>query len=338
MMAAMKRKFDLLPCGLALGAAALGLCVPNAAALAQPAEAPVAALTLDGSALPGGVAVREGSQPTVWFSAAQRSAIGAVDAASRAWSYIPLGHGAKPRSVALCPNGKLFALDPALNVIHEVDPDSEQVRRHPMPGPSLDLQSSVCTASNELIFTGYAGWVGKLDALTGAVTLVESYGGRGPGAIALAGNGAVWFASYAGNHIVRVDPRSMRQDGVRLPQGAEGPKGLAVDASGRVWVSAFRSQRLVRYDARRRGWDAWRLGEGARPFAVAVEPSGAVLVTDTARDRLLRLDPADGVARVAATLTEKGQARAMARLGDEVWISEQAADRLLIVDLRASTN
>ncbi len=112
----------------------------------------------------------------------------------------------------------------------------------------------------------------------------------------------------------------------------EGPKGVAIDQSGRVWVTAFRSQRVARFDPRRRGWDGWSLGEGARPHAILIEKSGAVLISDVGRDRLLRLDPATGGASVAASLTEKGQARAMARLGDQVWLSESAADRIRVID------
>lgn len=332
------RSLGALALWIAAAATAAGAAraqsAPPQSAPAAPVRPQVEAITLDGSAVPTGVAAREGADPMVWFAAAQRSAVGEIDPASRTVSYIALGHGAKPRAVALCPNGKLYALDPTLNVIHEITPSTEEVKRHPLPGGNADLLAAVCTSSNLLIFTGYAGWLGKLDAGTGQITMVEAHGGRGPGAIAVAG-GSVWFASYVSNQLVRVDPLSMRQDPYGMPRGVEGPKGVAVDGSGRIWVTAFRSQRVARFDPRRRSWDGWHLGDGSRPHAVVIDASGAVLVTDTGRDRLLKLDPVTGGATVEAHLTERGQARAMAKLGDQIWVSEFAADRITVVDFKA---
>jgi hypothetical protein len=38
---------------------------------------------------------------------------------------------------------------------------------------------------------------------------------------------------------------------------------------------------------------------------------------------------------VIAALSERGQARAVTRLGDQIWISETAVDRIRIVDSTA---
>ncbi len=296
----------------------------------------VTVIALDGSALPQGIVAAVGENPTVWFSAAARSAVGAIEVASRTVGYIALGHGAKPRGLTRCPNGRLYVLDPTLNVIHEVDPATEQVSRHSMPnGEIADLSGAVCTSGNLVVFTGYNGWVGKLDTATGKVTLLESVAGRGPAQMAMGPNGLIWFASYAANQVVRLDPESLRQEAFAMPSGVEGPKGIVVDSGGRVWVSAFRSGRIARLDPRRRAWDAWRLGSGSRPHAVALDSGGAVLVTDIGRDRLLRFDPATGSAASVAPLSERGQARAMTRLDDQIWITETAADRVLLIDLAA---
>jgi streptogramin lyase len=164
---------------------------------------------------------------------------------------------------------------------------------------------------------------------------VEAAGGRGPTALVTAANGAVWLASYASNVIVRVDPVTLKQDAVVLPAGVLGPKSIAVDAGGRVWLAAFRSGRVLRYDPRRRAWDGWALERGAKPYALAIEATGGVLVTDTGHDRLLRLDPASGAQTEVARLSERGQARGMASVGASVWITEAAADRLSIVETAA---
>lgn len=320
-----------------LALALAGLTVQAAPVLAtEPARPPLSSIELGGSILPHGIVGAEGVEPTVWFSAARRSAIGEIDVATRSVGYIALGHGARPRALARCPNGKLYALDPALNVIHEITSATEEVVRHTMPdGHTADLSGVQCTAGNLVVFTGYNGWVGTLDVVSGKVSLAEAVTGRGPSSIALSAGGAVWFAAYASNQIVRVDPVSMRQDAFAMPAGVEGPKGMVVDSTGRVWVTAYRSGRIARFDPRRRTWDAWSLGEGARPFALTLDSAGAIIVTDVGRDRLLRFDAATGSSTVIAALSERGQARAVTRLGDQIWISETAVDRIRIVDSAA---
>jgi virginiamycin B lyase len=298
-----------------------------------------ASIMLDGSAVPTSIIGSDASRSAVWFASAQRSAVGEVDTASRTVGYMALGHGAKPRGLAQCPNGLLYALDPALNVIHEINPATEDVKRHPLPsGQPADLASAACTASNTLIFTGYNGVVGKLDTALGVVTTIEAAGGRGAFAVTVAHSGQVWFASYVANMIVRIDAETLKQDVVPMPAGVEGPKGIAVDAGGRVWVTAFRSGRVARYDPRRKAWDGWALGRSAKPYAVMADADGAMLVTDTGRDRLLRLDPASGSVRTVASLSDRGQARSLVRVGEQVYVSEMAADRIIVVDTRAPTN
>jgi virginiamycin B lyase len=319
--------------GSAMGLCLLALAAPAARAV-EPERTPLVVIPLGGSTLPQGIAAVGGAEPTVWFAAGHRAAIGEIDVASRSVGYIALGHGAKPRGLARCPNGRIYALDPALNVIHEVTPATEEVVRHPMPeGQIADLLGAVCTSGNIVVFTGYNGWIGKLDTATGQVTLIESTTGRGPAQMALGPSGQVWFASYATSQIMRLDLASLRQDAFPMPKGVTGPKGLAIDAGGRVWVSAFRSGRVARFDPRRKMWDAWALGEGSKPHAVALDPAGNVLVSDVGRDMLLRFDPATGSASVAARLSDRGQARAMSRLGDQLWLTETAADRVVMVDL-----
>ncbi len=155
----------LLP---ALAASLLAIAAAPAAAQTAERDGKASFVQLDGSVVPNGVVGGEGADPLVWFSAAQRSAVGEIDPASRSVAYISLGHGAKPRAIARCGNGNLYALDPALNVIHEVTPQTEEVRRHPMPGgQNVDLSSAACTASNQLVFTGYNGFVGRLEPRPG---------------------------------------------------------------------------------------------------------------------------------------------------------------------------
>jgi virginiamycin B lyase len=314
--------------------------VVGAVVAAEPnaGQASSATIRLDGSVVPQGVTAGEGPEALVWFAAAKRSAVGEIDPANRTVGYISLGHGARPRAIARCPNKRLYVADPSLNVIHEIAPETEVVTRHPMPVTQpLDLSGIACTAANLVVFTGYNGFVGKLDPASGAVTVVDAAGGRGASPVTLNNAGLAWFASYVSGQIIRLDPVSLKQDTIALPAGVEGPKGVAVDTAGRVWITAFRSGRVARYDPRRRSWDAWALGDGAKPFAIVADQRGGVVVTDVGRNIVVRFDPTSGSFTELAALTDRGQARNMVRLDDKVWISESAADRVIEVPLAAVT-
>jgi virginiamycin B lyase len=299
----------------------------------------VTSVTLDGSTVPQAV-VAAPSGPdgktggVVWFAASQRGSIGEIDTATKAVTYLTLGHGARPRGLAQCPDGKLYALDPALNVIHQVEPGSEAVSRHVMPGnQNVDLAAALCTLSGQVIFTGYNGYVGRLDPLTGTSTLVEALGGRGAWALALHRNGSVWATSYAQNELIRIDPLTLRQEAIPLPTSVIGPKGIAIDGSGRIWITGYRSGHVARFDPRRNGWDSWKInGAGAKPYAILADGKGGIFVTDTGRDLLLRFDPANGGVIGETELGARSNARAMAMRGSEIWIAEMAADRLVIVE------
>ncbi len=325
MLRSMLRRFAFTA---AIAAAALA----GAASAQQPDR--VGFVRLDSGANPNGLVAGEGPDAQIWFASASRSAVGEIDPASRAVGYIALGHGAKPRGLARCPNGKLFALDPGLNVIHEITPATEEVTRHTMPGAqNVDLAAAACTASNQLVFTGYNGFIGRLDTASGQITLAEAVGGRGAAPITASASGLVWYASYIANHVVRVDVATMRQDAHRMPAGVEGPKGIALDPSGRVWVSAFRSARVARFDPRRKDWSAWTVGDGTKPYALAADESGAMLLTDTGRNQLLRIDAASGSIKALGALSDRGQARGVARIGSQLWVAEAAADSVAVIEL-----
>lgn len=299
----------------------------------------ISSVPLDGSNVPQAV-VAAPADPDgkpgglVWFAASQRGSIGEIDPVTKSVTYLTLGHGARPRGLTQCPEGKLYALDPALNVIHQIEPGSETVVRHVMPGnQNVDLADAVCTASGQVIFTGYNGFVGRLDPASGTTTLIEALGGRGTWAVALHPSGLVWATSYAQNEIIRIDPVTLRQETFPLPTSISGPKGITVDRSGMVWVTGYRSGHVARFDSRRTSWDSWKInGAGAKPYGILANARGDLFVTDAGRDLLLRFDPANGGVIGETELGARSNARAMATRGSEIWIAEMAADRIVIVD------
>ncbi len=138
------------------------------------------------------------------------------------------------------------------------------------------------------------------------MTLVDAAGGRGAAPVAVTASGVVWFASYVSNTVVRLDVGGMRQDAFRMPAGVEGPKAIAIDGMGRVWVTAFRSARVARFDPRRKDWSAWATGDGSKPYGLSADGQGAMLVTDTGRNQLLRVDAATGSVMKVADLSDRG--------------------------------
>ena len=133
------------------------------------------------------------SNDVVWLAETTLGALGRYDARTGEVGHVSLGNGAAPRAVAAGPNRRVFLADPVLDVIHEVEADGEVVHRHAMPsGLATDLTGLAVDAAGRAWFTAYDGYIGRLEAGTGKVSLVRAPGGRGPSAVAVGSHGGVW--------------------------------------------------------------------------------------------------------------------------------------------------
>ena len=259
-------------------------------------------------ALPSGSAplrlVAQTDQGPIWFCSRGLGALGSVETSTGAVDLVSLGQGAKPASVTFG-NGRLFAVDAAADVIHEVQPETQELVRHAISSNlgHLELNAAAFDTDGRLWFTGYAGVYGRLDLKTGESAIWPAPGGRGSVALTSGDGGALWFASYTQSHIARLDPGHAQVETFALPSGHEGPKSIAVDGRGRVFVAAHRSGSLLRFDPASREWSAWRLpGRDPKPYAVMVDGKGRVWITDVGEAALLRFEPeSETVVVTAAT-------------------------------------
>ena len=179
-----------------------------------------------------------------------------------------------------------------------VDPDNRRGRassRCRASRAGANLNTAVFDRAGILWFTGQNGVYGRLDPATGEIEVFDAPRGRGPYGITTTPDGDVWYASLAGNHIARIDPRDRRghadraADGRTRARAASGPT-----REGRIWVSEWNAGQVGRYDPATGDWREWQLpGQRARmAYAVYVDDRDIVWLTDFGANAIVRFDPA----------------------------------------------
>jgi len=226
--------------------------------------------------------------------------------------------------------------DSGLNAIVSVDPRAgDAVKRYPLPAgtPNVNLNTAVIDRDGALWWTGQNGWFGRLDP-DGEQNVFEAPRGRGPYGITTTPDGAVYYASLAGNHIGRIAKMTGGAEVLEPPTKGQGARRVWSDSKGNVWSSHYNTGQLSRYDPVANTWKEWKL-PGASPLAysVYVDDQDTVWLTDFAAHAIVRFDP----------VTERFDSYPHARGGNvrqqlgrpgEVWGALSAHDRLLLVRTR----
>lgn len=286
---------------------------------------------LGGSAHP--LQLAPGSDGTVWFAAARAGALGRLSEGRDEVDYVSLGNGAKPKGLVAAPSGMLYAIDPAQDVIHRLDPASLAVTRLPMPSgmPFLELTGAAVDGTGQLWFAAHGGWYGRVDA-QGETALAEAPGGRGPGAMASAPDGSVWCVSAKAGLLFRIRPETGIAEPVSLPAALTGARGVAADRAGAVWVAGYDAGLLARYRPQRDDWAFWRPPGEPRLHAIAVDGDERLWISDIAQDRILRFDQrTQSFATTFANLPKSGVRHLLAHAG-RIWLSESQTDRIVALD------
>jgi virginiamycin B lyase len=289
---------------------------------------------LQGAAVPHQIAVQLQKGGNVFFAASNLGAIGRIDTESGAVTYMPLPSGAKPRGLALARDGKIYALDGASDAIVSQDIRTGENRRYAMPNGTshLELQMGAFDGHGRLWFTGYSGWYGRLDPVTGKVKLYQAAGGRGPFAIAADREGGIWYASYVGNYLARVDINSGKSEMFPLPSDADGPKGIAIDGRGNVWTASLKDGAIARFSPANRSWATFRApGNNPRIYGITIAPNGHVWASDIGENRVLRFDPATEKFNVAFANLPRAMVRHVAVGQGVIWAAESATDRMIAI-------
>ena len=146
---------------------------------------------------------------TIWFCGQRNGTLGRLDPRDGSYKLVDLGKGAAPHGVIIGPDGAPWVTEGGQNAIARVDPGDHKVTLFRLPEKEAyaNLNTGVFDKSGIYWFTGQSGIYGRLDPKSGDMTVFKSPRGRGTYGITITPKGDVWYASLAGNHIAKIDPR-----------------------------------------------------------------------------------------------------------------------------------
>jgi virginiamycin B lyase len=275
---------------------------------------------------------------TVWYTAQATGRLGRLDPATGRTQEVPLGEGSAPHGVIVGPDGAPWITDGGLNAVVRVDPGTRAVRRFPLPAdrPAVNLNTATFDHKGVLWFTGQGGVYGSVDPRGGRLQVFDAPRGAGPYGITTTPDGAVYYASLAGNHVARIEVASGQATVLEPPTPGQGARRVWSDSRGRLWVSEWNAGRLGRYDPAARRWQEWPLpGQAPQPYAVYVDDRDLVWLSDFGANTLVRFDPASE--RFASFPLPTADSRVRQLLGrpGELWGAASAVDKLVVA--RASS-
>jgi streptogramin lyase len=310
-----------------IGAVAALLAFAAASAVAQTS----ATFPLPQGAAPSGLAADNNG--AIWFASRHLGAVGRLDPETGHTYLLALGHGAQPSSLVLGPGGALFATDAVANLVYQVDPGTNTILRHPIDGPGgpLELNGAVFDERERLWFSGYSGYLGWLEPLTGRSEAIPAPGGRGAIGITSTG-GAVWLVSYTTNSLIRVDTETLVSDVFPIPSGHEGARTVAASPAGDLWLTASQSGTLLRLRPKSGFWQSWVVpGEEARPYGLAFDRRNSVIVSDTGQSMLHVFDSGTQAFTHEIGLAPDCMPRTIVSVENSIWAAEARCDQIRLV-------
>ena len=152
------------------------------------------------------------------------------------------------------------------------------------------------------------------------------------------GEGAVWVASFDGDTVTRLDPKSKAPSGQPIRVG-NGPFSIAV-GEGSVWVANQFDDTVVRIDPRSNQMVGKPIPVGDRPLAVAVG-EGSVWAFSSLDSTLTRIDPKTGkvVSTSPPILTRQAGTPDYAGLAvadGSLWVTSPGEGTIVRVDARSN--
>lgn len=271
---------------------------------------------------------------TVWYTAQAQGALGILDPASGRVRQVPLGDGSKPHGVIVGQDGAAWITDGGLNGIVRYDPRAQKVDVWKLPDGTgyANLNTAAFDRAGMLWLTGQSGIYGRLDPKTGAMLVRKAPKGTGPYGITATPDGAVYYASLAGNHIARIDPATAEATVIEPPTREQGARRIWSDSKGNLWVSEWNSGQLSRYTPATNQWKAWKLpGKDPAAYAVYVDDRDMVWVSDWGSNAVLRFDPQSERFTAFPGSADDADVRQILGRPGEVWIPESGLDRLRVI-------
>lgn len=279
----------------------LGVGLAFASATTASAQEPVRRFAVDRWARPHHVAPT--ADGAVWYTAQAQGALGRLDPATGEIETVPLGARSNPRGVFVGPDGALWVTDSGLNAIVRVDPQSRELTTFALPRRGLaNLHGAAFDAAGQLWFAGQAGIYGRLDPTTGEIEVWRAPLGPGPTAMTATPAGDIYFTTYNGNYLVRVDPKTGEASLIEPPAPLEPVAGAAPVGSAAPGISPAESGSGLAQPGSAAGTsmttaleprpspDDWPVG----PLGVGSDSQGRIWVAERIAGRLAVYDPADG--------------------------------------------
>jgi virginiamycin B lyase len=278
--------------------------------------------------------VAPGPDGGIWYTSQPKGALGRLDPVSGKVEEVRLGLGSSPHGVIFGPDGGAWVTDGGLNAIVRVDPKTRAVKKFPMPEgtPYTNLNTATFDHSGLLWFTGQSGYYGSVDPKTGTVRIWDSPRGRGTYGITVTPKGDLYYASLAGSHIARIDPRTGEATVIEPPTRRQGARRVWSDSRGHIWVSEWNSGNVSVYDPDKKHWRQWKLpGAEPRTYSVYVDPQDQVWLTEWSANAIVRFDPRTEKFESFVSNRPNAQVRQMLGRPGEAWGAESGTNRLVLV-------
>jgi virginiamycin B lyase len=278
--------------------------------------------------------VAPGADGKIWYSAQRNGALGILDPATGESREVKLGPKSAPHGVIQGPDGAAWLTDGGQNAIVRVDPKTEELKAWKLPASSghANLNTGTFDRDGVFWFTGQSGLYGRLDPRAGEINIWRAPGGPGPYGIAATGEGDIYYASLAGNHIARIDKASGAATVMEPPTKGQGARRVWPDSKGSIWVSEWNAGQLAVYDPKANSWREWKLpGERPRAYAVYVDDRDIVWVSDWGANAIVCFDPTAESFRSYASSEAWANVRQILGRPGEVWLPESGLDRLMVI-------
>jgi virginiamycin B lyase len=270
----------------------------------------------------------------VWYTAQAQGALGILDPKTGRTEQIPLGPNSAPHGVIIGPDRAAWITDGGQNAIVRVDPATKVVKLFPLPADfaNANLNTATFDAKGILWFTGQNGVYGRVDPANGKVEAWKAPKGVGPYGITTTPKGDVWYASFAGDHIAKIDTVSGDAAMVPPPKPGVHPRRVWSDSKGMIWTSFWSTGEVGRYDPGTKSWKVWALPHsGSGCYAVYVDNGDKVWLSDFTANAIVRFDP--DMEKFESFPSDRSNADVRQLLGraGEVWGAESGTDRLVVV-------
>lgn len=314
-----------------LGAAA-GLALP--AALAQAPAGRMQSWKLATSRRTGIHDLAPAPDGGVWFTAQASGHLGWFEPATGRTELVALGSGSSPHGVIQGPDRAAWITDSGQNAMVRVSWPDRKVQAFPLPEgtPYANLNTCAFDGDGDCWFTGQAGFVGKVAAKTGQVSVKQSPRGRGPYGICTTPAGEVWWCSLAGSFIARIDRASGDSTIVQPPTANQGARRVWSDSRGRIWVAEWNSGNVSMHDPAGNAWRTWRVpGDNPKPYAVYVDERDRVWLSDFGGNATWAFDAASEKFERHAMPRESANVRQILGRKGEVWLPESGTEHITVI-------